>query len=87
MFYFNLSLSLPPPLLLFLRHISSLCISLPYSPFIKMDSIAGGTASEPARITDRTRSMFRAILLENGVADTDDAILEQEMIMFFKLGE
>jgi hypothetical protein len=41
-----------------------------------MASVGGGTASQAARITDRTRSMFRAILAENGVADTDDAILE-----------
>jgi hypothetical protein len=27
--------------------------------------------------------MFRAILAENGVANTDNAILEQEMVMFF----
>jgi hypothetical protein len=31
--------------------------------------------------------MFRAILAENGIANTDDAILEQEMVMFFKLSE
>lgn len=31
--------------------------------------------------------MFRAILAENGIADTDDAILQQEMVMFFKLSE
>jgi hypothetical protein len=31
--------------------------------------------------------MFRAILAENGIADTDDAILQQEMVMFFKLFE
>jgi hypothetical protein len=30
--------------------------------------------------------MFRAILAENGIADTDDTILQQEMVMFFKLG-
>jgi len=54
---------------------------------MKMASIVGGTALQAARITDRTRSMFRAILTENGVADTDDAILEQEMVMFFKLSE
>ena len=50
-----------------------------------MTSVAGGTASRAARITDRTRSMFRAILAENGIADTDDATLVQEMVMFFKL--
>jgi hypothetical protein len=54
---------------------------------MKMASIVGGTASRAAQITDRTRSMFRAILAENGIADTDDAILEQEMVMFFKLSE
>ena len=52
-----------------------------------MASVGGGTAPQAARITDRTRSMFRAILAENGVADTDDAILEQEVVMFFKLSE
>ena len=31
--------------------------------------------------------MFRAILVENGIVDTDDTILQQEMVMFFKLGE
>jgi hypothetical protein len=41
---------------------------------MKMASIAGGTASQAARITDRTRSMFRAILAENGIANTDDAV-------------
>ena len=51
-----------------------------------MASIGGSTTSQGARITDRTRSMFRAILAENGVADTDDAILEQ-VVMFFKLSE
>jgi hypothetical protein len=80
--------------------------------YMIMASIAGGTASQAARITDRTRSIFRAILTEtiltetiltetiltetiltetilteNGIADTGDAILEQEMIMFFKLSE
>lgn len=58
-----------------------------YLSYMKMASIAGGTASHAARITDRTRSMFRAILAENSIADTDDAILEQEMAMFFKLSE
>jgi hypothetical protein len=58
-----------------------------YLSYMKMASIAGGTALQAARITDRTRSMFRAILAENGVAGTDDAILEQEMVMFFKLSE
>jgi hypothetical protein len=52
-----------------------------------MTSVTGGTASRAARITDRTRSMFRAILAENNIADTDDAILEQEMVMFFILSE
>jgi hypothetical protein len=31
--------------------------------------------------------MFCAILAENGVADTDDAILEQEAAIFFKISE
>ncbi|TAQ90408.1 hypothetical protein B7494_g1269 [Chlorociboria aeruginascens] len=42
-------------------------------------------APRDARITDRTRSMFRAILAEICIADTDDAILLQEVVMFFKL--
>ena len=49
------------------RHFSS------YLSYMKMATIAGGTASQAAQITDRTRSMFRAILAENGIADTDDA--------------
>jgi hypothetical protein len=48
-----------------------------------MASGGGGTAPQAARITNCTRSMFRAILAENGVANTDNAILEQEMVMFF----
>jgi hypothetical protein len=60
---------------------------LPILLYMKMASIAGGAASQAARITERTRSMFRAILAENSIADTDDAILEQEMVMFFKLSE
>jgi hypothetical protein len=32
-------------------------------------------------------SLFRAILAENGIANTDDAVLEQEMVMFSKLSE
>jgi hypothetical protein len=36
-----------------------------------MASGGGGTAPQAARITDRTRCMFRVILAENGVADTD----------------
>jgi hypothetical protein len=58
---------------------------------MKMASIAGGTALQAARVTDRTRSMFRAILAEklaeNGIANTDNVVLEQEMVMFFKLSE
>ena len=54
---------------------------------MKMASVAGSAASWAARITDRTLSMFRAILVENGIADTDDDTLEQEMVMFFKLSE
>ena len=52
-----------------------------------MASIVGYTGSLVTRITDRTRSMFRAILAENGIADADEAILEQEMVMFFKFSE
>jgi hypothetical protein len=58
-----------------------------FPPLVKMASVGGGTAPQAARITDRTRSMFRAILAENGIADTDNAILEQEVVMFFKLSE
>ena len=42
---------------------------------MKMARVASDTASRDARITDRTRSMFRAILAENCIAGTDDAIL------------
>jgi hypothetical protein len=52
-----------------------------------MASGGGGTALQAALITDYTRCMFRAILAENGVANTDNAILEQEVVMFFKLSE
>lgn len=52
-----------------------------------MALLTSETPSRDARITDRTRSMFRAILAENCIADTDDAILDQEMVMFFKLSE
>jgi hypothetical protein len=52
-----------------------------------MASAADNTASQAARFTEQTRSMFRAILAENGIADTNDAILQQEMVMFFKLSE
>lgn len=47
----------------------------------------GNTGSLATGITDHTRSMFRAILAENGIADVDEAILEQEMVMFFKFSE
>merc|ERR1712093_606871 len=50
-----------------------------------MALLTSETPSRDVGITDRTRSMFRAILAENGIADTDDAILDQEMVMFFKL--
>ncbi|KFZ16426.1 hypothetical protein V501_02231 [Pseudogymnoascus sp. VKM F-4519 (FW-2642)] len=43
----------------------------------------GKTGSLATGITDHTLSMFRAILAENGIADADEAILEQEMVMFF----
>jgi hypothetical protein len=52
-----------------------------------MARVLSDMAPRDARITDRTRSMFRAILAENCIADTDDAILEQEVVMFFKLGK
>merc|ERR1712093_653673 len=50
-----------------------------------MALLTSETPSRDVGITDRTRSMSRAILAENGIADTDDAILDQEMVMFFKL--
>lgn len=52
---------------------------------MKMAFTEGNTPSQAARITDRTRNMFRTILAENGVADTDEAILEEEVAMLFKL--
>jgi hypothetical protein len=52
-----------------------------------MASAVDNAASRAARFTEQTRNMFRAILVENGIADTDDTILQQEMVMFFKLGE
>jgi len=52
-----------------------------------MALLTSETPSRDVGITDRTRSMSRAILAENGIADTDDAILDQEMVMFFKLSE
>jgi hypothetical protein len=60
-------------------------LSLPISR--GMASAADITASRAARFTEQTRSMFRAILAENGIADTNDTILQQEIVMFFKLGE
>ena len=54
---------------------------------MKMASVVSSVASRAARITNRTLSMFRAILVENGTADTDDDTFEQEMVMFFKLSE
>jgi hypothetical protein len=54
---------------------------------MKIASITYGTASQAAQIADCTQSMFRAILAENGIADTDNTILEQEVVMFFKLSE
>lgn len=55
--------------------------------YCHFSSYLGGMASQAAQITDRTQSMFHAILAENSIADTDDAILKQEMVMFFKLSE
>jgi hypothetical protein len=52
-----------------------------------MASVGGGTAPQAARITEHIRSMFRAILAENGITNTNDTILEQEVVMFFKLSE
>ncbi|KAL5347680.1 hypothetical protein ACLOAV_007089 [Pseudogymnoascus australis] len=51
---------------------------------VEMASIVGNPGSLATGITDHTRSMFRAILAENGIADADEATLEQEMVMFFK---
>lgn len=52
-----------------------------------MASIVGKTGSPATGITDHTRSMFRAIHAENGIAEADEAILEQEMVMYFKFSE
>lgn len=54
---------------------------------MKMAFIAGSTALQAARITDCKQSMFCTILAENGIADTDDTIFEQEIVMFFKLSK
>lgn len=40
-----------------------------------MASAADNAASQAAEFTEQTRSMFRAILAENGIADTDDTTL------------
>jgi len=52
-----------------------------------MAPLTSETPSRDARITDRTRSIFRAILAKNGIADTADAISDKEMVMFFKLSQ
>ena len=52
-----------------------------------MVSITSERASRDVHITDRTWSMSRAILAGNCIADIDDTILEQEMVMFFKCNE
>jgi hypothetical protein len=52
-----------------------------------MASGGGGTAPQAARITDRIRYIFRTILAENGITDTNNTILEQEVVMFFKLSK
>ena len=49
---------------------------------MKMASTAGSIASRAAQITNRTLSMFRAIFAENGIADTNNDTIEQEMVMF-----
>lgn len=38
---------------------------------------------QDTHFTEQTRSMFRAILAENGISDANDFILQQEMVMFF----
>ncbi len=52
-----------------------------------MASSTNDQAQQAAWISDDTRSMFRAVFEKNGVINTEDAILEQEIVMFFKLGE
>jgi hypothetical protein len=52
-----------------------------------MASAADTAASRAVRFTEQTQSMFRAILAENGITNTDNTILQQEMVMFFKLGK
>ena len=54
---------------------------------VEMASIVGNTVSLATGITDYMQSIFRAILTENGIADADEAVLEQEMVMFFKFSE
>lgn len=52
-----------------------------------MASAADNAASRAVRFTEQTRNMFRAILAENGITDTDNTILQQEIVMFFKLSK
>lgn len=54
---------------------------------MNMASIVGSTASQAAQITNYMQSIFRVILVENSIANTNNAILEQEMVMFFKLSK
>jgi hypothetical protein len=62
-------------------------ISPPLSPAYEMASIAGDRASQAAQITNHMQSMFCAILTKNGITNTDNVVLEQEMVMFFKLSK
>jgi hypothetical protein len=52
-----------------------------------MDLALGDIDRMVTRFSDRTRDMFRSILTENGVADVEDAILDQEIVILFKLSE
>jgi hypothetical protein len=53
--------------------LNTIVTSLPIS--YSMASVADNAASRAARFTEQTRSMFRAILATNGIANTDDTIL------------
>ena len=52
-----------------------------------MASVVDNAVSRAAQCTEQTRSMFRAMLAENGIANTNNTILQQEKVMFFRLSE
>lgn len=53
--------------------LNTIVTSLPIS--CGMASVADNAASRAARFTEQTRSMFRAIVAKNDIADIDDTIL------------